>query len=75
MTSIKKVDSLCKKVLLLTNEEISECKEMAREQFNYSHPFKHATARKFNELGEHNLKVISEIKNLREILKEYDKTK
>ena len=70
MTTISKVNNLCQKILLLTDEEIGECEEMANKQYAYNHPLKCATAGRYHDLGEHNLKVIIALKYLREVIKE-----
>ena len=68
MDSIEKVNKLCKSVLKLTDEDLQAVDEMAQEQSNYIHPLKGATQKKFNELGNHNQRVLSALQNLRQVL-------
>jgi len=41
---------------------------MYKEQLDYTHPFKHATARRQHDFGEHNRKVNEALKNMREVI-------
>jgi len=68
MDSIKKVNKLCKSVLKLTEQDLQAVDEMATEQASYIHPLKGAKQAKFNDLGNHNQRVLSALQNLRQVL-------
>jgi len=68
MDSIGKINKICKSVLKLTDEDINSVYETVKEQSNYTHPLKGEKQVKFNELGDHNQKVLISIQNLRQIL-------
>lgn len=66
--SIEKVNKVCKSVLKLTDEDFNVVDEMAQEQSDYVHPLKGATQSKFNDLGNHNQRVIAALKNLKDVI-------
>ena len=68
MDSIEKVNEVCKLALSLTDEDLKAVDEMSNEQAGYLHPFNGEKQAKFNDLGNHNQKVLDAVKNLREIL-------
>lgn len=68
MDSIEKVNKLCKSVLKLTEQDLQAVDEMATEQASYIHPLKGAKQAKFNDLGNHNQRVLSALQNLRQVL-------
>jgi hypothetical protein len=41
---------------------------MAKEQTEYIHPLKMATASKLNDTGDHNFKVIEALQNLKTVI-------
>ena len=63
------INKVCKNILAITDEEIKEMADICQQQINYIHPFKYATARKQNELGEYNKKVLGKLVELKELLK------
>lgn len=65
--SVNKIYEIRKTLFEITDKEIEELREMAREQIEYSHPFKMATARYQNQLGEYNNKVLDKILELKQI--------
>lgn len=66
---IKEINKVCKAVLELTDADFEQVKIMAKEQSNYVHPLKNATAQKLHRLGDHNIRVINALYTLREIIK------
>lgn len=69
MESIKKINSICKAVLKLTEEDFAAVETMADEQGAYSHPLKNATAKKFHDLSDHNTRVLLKLRELQETIK------
>lgn len=69
MDSIKKVNNLCKSVLKLTDKDFANVDQMAKDQSGYMHPLKIATQGKYNDLGNHNQRVIAALRNLRDVIK------
>ena len=67
---VKEIEKVCMAVLNLEIEDFAEMDRVAQKQCEYAHPLKMATARWQNELGEHNKKVMEELKNLRNVLKD-----
>lgn len=72
MDSIKKVNKICKSVKNLTEEDLTAMLDMAKEQIEYVHPFKMATAPKLNDIGEHNLRVTEALRNLKIVIESYN---
>ena len=52
----------------LTEDDFKEAIDVAEGQKNYVHPFKMATAKWQNDLGEYNLKVINKLKELKTLI-------
>jgi hypothetical protein len=69
MDSIRKVNSICKSVLKLTDDDFTAVCDIAKEQSDYSHPLKMGTAARINDLGSHNQRVIAALKNLQDVIK------
>lgn len=69
MNSIQKVNDICKSILSITDKDLAAIEKMAKEQSEYIHPLKNATAGKYHELGNHNLLVFEALKNIRNIIK------
>lgn len=65
-----KIYGICRNVLKITDEEIAECREIARGQQEYFSPLRMATTSWQHELGEHNNKVLDKLLELKEILEQ-----
>lgn len=65
---IKKVNNACRMVLNLTDADFEEARKMAIEQGNYAHPFKNGKAQNYQELSEHNLRVVDILQCVRDII-------
>lgn len=68
MGSIQKVNKVCKAVKNLTEEDFKAVLNMAKEQTEYIHPLKMATASKLNDTGDHNFRVIEALQNLKTVI-------
>lgn len=68
MNSIQKVNKICKAVRNLTKEDFKAVLDMSKRQTEYIHPLKMATASRLNDVGEHNLKVIEALQNLKKVI-------
>ena len=68
MDSIQKVNKVCKAVKNLTEEDFKAVLDMAKEQTEYTHPLKMATASKLNDTGNHNYRVIEALQNLKTVI-------
>lgn len=68
MDSIQKVNKVCKAVKNLTEEDFKAVLDMAKEQTEYIHPLKMATASKLNDTGNHNFRVIEALQNLKTVI-------
>lgn len=68
MDSIQKVNKVCKTVKNLTEDDFKAVLNMAKEQSEYVHPLKMATASKLNDTGNYNLKVIEALQNLKTVI-------
>lgn len=67
---IKKIDSVCKSLLAISEKDFREAEKTAQQQREYVHPFKHATAKWQHELGEHNAKVLAALRELQRVIRE-----
>lgn len=65
---VKEIFKISKLVLSITEEEFEELEEMAQEQCDYVNPLKCATTAKQHALGEHNKKMISCLRALKNTL-------
>ena len=63
-----KIFTICDLVRNITDEEIQECRAIANEQINWTHPFKHAFAKWQHDLGEYNHRVIDAVINLKSVI-------
>ena len=70
---INEINKVCQAVSRLTDEDFEEVRKMAQEQSGYVHPLKNATAKKYNEIGEHNIRVVNALQDLRDVIKNIDK--
>lgn len=61
---------ICMDVLKVTDDDIEELKEIAREQREYFNPLKMATQKWQHDLAEHNEKVIEKLEELRETIRQ-----
>jgi hypothetical protein len=68
MDSIQKVNKVCKAVKNLTEEDFKAVLDMAKEQTEYIHPLKMATASRLNDTGTHNFKVVEALQNLKAVI-------
>lgn len=66
---IDKINKICFSVAKLTASDFEEVRAMAKEQASYTHPLKNATAGKYQELGNHNIKVLDALQNLQTVIK------
>lgn len=65
-----KIYGICRNVLKITDEEVSELREIARQQQEYFQPLKMATTAWQNALGNHNNKVLDKLLELKEVLEQ-----
>lgn len=65
-----KIYKICEDVLKITDTEVNELREIARNQLAYNHPFKMATARRQHALGQHNNKVLDKLLELKEVIEQ-----
>ena len=63
-----KIYAICKMVKDITNEEFKDCRTIADDQLNYTHPFLHATAKKQRDLGKHNHAVLDALQALKAVI-------
>lgn len=64
-----RINQLCMDILSISDAEFGKAEEIVRRQREYIHPFRMATVKRLNELGEFNTKVISAMRDLRELIK------
>lgn len=69
MGSIDKVNSLCVMALKITKSDLKAAEDMAKSQSGYVSPTQRAKQANFNDLGNHNQKVIAALKNLINVIK------
>lgn len=65
----EKINSLCKAVLKVTDEDIAEARGVAQQQAEYNSPFKMETVRWQGELADHNTRVLNALCALREVIR------
>lgn len=65
-----KIYKICKDVLKITDEEVSEVREIAKGQLEYNHPLKMATTGTQHALGEYNNKVLDKLLELKAVIEE-----
>lgn len=63
------INSICKNILKIKEEEFVECEVMAQTQLDYIHPLKMATAAEYHRLGEHNMKAVKLLRELQAHIK------
>ena len=63
-----KIYKICKDILKITEEEITEVRKVYEDQLNYVHPLKMATVKSQHDLGRYNQKVIYQLLELKTIL-------
>ena len=68
---MKNVESICKKVIALTHEEIAEAQEVASGQLAYMHPLKTGTQMQQHKLGRHNNAVLEDLRALKATLEAF----
>lgn len=64
-----RINQLCMDILSISDAEFGKAEEIVRRQREYIHPFRMATVKRLNELGEFNTKVIAAMRDLRELIK------
>ncbi len=62
---MEKINSVCKMILALTDEDFAEMDEIIDEQKNYCNPLRMATSAWQNQLGDHNANVVEKLKELK----------
>lgn len=67
------IHALCKKALKVTDEELDELTEVARQQLEYCSPLKMATTARQHALGHHNMLVLAKVRELRDTIKDGEK--
>ena len=70
VNGVNKINSICKRVLAISEKDFLEAEEMATRQRDYIHPFRNATAKWQNELGNHNIKVLTALRELQRVIRE-----
>lgn len=65
---MKKLNTICKSVLKVTDEDFKNANQIADEQIQYFHPMKNGKAAKINDTGRRNKAVIAKLKELQELL-------
>ncbi len=68
--ALKEINKVCKSVLKLQDSDFEEIEKMIEGQEKYSHPLKCKTAKRINDTGRHNRKVMNALKQLKNILEE-----
>lgn len=63
------INTICKHVMALDDAYLGSLRNMAQGQLDYVHPLKLATQKKQHKLGEYNMRVVSLVGELREVLK------
>lgn len=62
--------SICRSVRKITDAELDELEQMAKEQYGYFSPLKLATQARQRALGTHNQLVLELLRRLRDAIKE-----
>jgi hypothetical protein len=65
---MKKVNEVCKLILKLKKEDITEMKEAIKSQSDFTHPFKSELQTKQNKLGEYNNAILDKITELKTMI-------
>lgn len=65
---VKEIFKISKLVLSITDEEFEELETMAQEQCDYINPLKCATTARQHALGKHNKKMVSCLRDLKNVL-------
>lgn len=65
MEKKNKIYKICKDILKITDEEITEVIEIYNGQLNYNHPLKMGVAAKQRKLGKHNKEVMDKLIDLK----------
>jgi hypothetical protein len=68
-TGIEKIAMICFSVAELTDSDFGEARAMAKKQASYTHPLKNSTAKKYQDLGDHNTRVLDALQNLQTVIK------
>jgi|GEM_PF-3186485 len=69
MNAIDKIKQICNDILSVTDEELKEAENVARNQMEYFSPLKNATMGWQYRLGEYNMEVLTVLRNLRDTIK------
>lgn len=67
------INSICKAVLKVSEEEIEVMEEVVRGQLEFHSPLRMATTARQRALGGHNLRTLNAFRNLRRILRRGEK--
>ncbi len=65
MDSIGKLSKICAEIMLLTEEDLRTIQVFAERQRDFSHPLKMARQSTLNAIGQNNLQILDNIKQLR----------
>ena len=65
---VKRIDRVCKDILMISNDDFAEMEEIIEQQLNYINPLRMATTGYKNQLGRHNRDVVNKLRELKEIL-------
>ncbi len=63
------IHTICKKITRITDAEIAGVEKIAKQQMDYIHPLKMATATKVHATGVKNLECLKKLRELRDLLK------
>jgi len=68
LNKMEVINEVCKKILTITDKEVSELREVAKGQEEYHNPLKMGTTIKQHKLGEYNKQVLDKVLELKELL-------
>ncbi len=66
--SVEEIHKVCDAALKITNADFAKARVMAAEQSEYNNPLRMATTEHQNGLGEHNMRVLDALENLRDTI-------
>lgn len=67
---MKTILNVARKIRDLSDEDLNAAERMAREQLTYTSPLKMATVARSHKLGSHNLRVVLELRAIRETIRQ-----
>ncbi len=62
------IHTLCKKISRVTDAEIAGVEKIAKQQMDYIHPLRMASATKVHNTGAKNLECLKKLRELRDLL-------